>query len=79
MKSKNAQKSSLHKKINVLKFRRALGATSVSSAKASVWKEAPKPMRRLILHGIYSEFARSSKIGKNMEKLDFMISSVSCR
>ena len=58
----------IKKKVNFVEFRRALGAASVSEVKASVGKDAPKPMLGLILHGIYKEFVRSSKIEKNIEK-----------
>ena len=74
------QNQSVNKnKINFVEFRRALGAASVSEVNASVWKDAPKPMLGLILHCIYSEFVRSSKIEKNMQKCDVAVLSVSCR
>ena len=73
------QNQSVNKqKINFVEFRRALGAASVSEVNASVGKDAPKPMLGLILHGIYSEFVRSSKIEKNIQKCDVAILSVSC-
>ena len=69
----------IKKKVNFVEFRRGLGAGSVSEVKASVWKDAPKPMLGLILRGIYNEFVRSSKIEKNIEKSDLVEMSVSCR